>query len=132
MSLRPAIFPISTRRAHRPDGGNTPLGLRHLLPATDAQPMSSPSRKRGYRARDKAVALDSRLRGCQETGVCAGKNFSSSFPRKREPRDFIRLPWAPAFAGATTDELAQLDYTFLRGNDDPISSIPLRRSKWRC
>jgi hypothetical protein len=25
-----------------------------------------------------------------------------SFPRKRESRDFSHLPWAPAFAGATT------------------------------
>jgi len=43
-------------------------------------------------------------------------SFSSSFPRKREPRDFILLPWAPAW-GATSEELVQLDYRLFRGND---------------
>ena len=41
-----------------------------------------------------------------------------SFPRKREPRDFSHLPWAPAFAGATIGECCQFDYSRLRGDDE--------------
>ena len=50
----------------------------------------------------------------------------SSFPRKREPRDFSHLPpvhargrlWAPAFAGATIGECCRFDYSLLRGDDE--------------
>ena len=44
--------------------------------------------------------------------------FSPDSPaRKREPRDFNHLPWAPAFAGATIGECFQFDYTLV-GQDD--------------
>src|SRR5215831_3053313 len=50
------------------------------------------------------------------------RSLVSSFPRKREPRDFSHLPpvhargrpWAPAFAGATIGECCRLDYSLLR------------------
>ena len=38
--------------------------------------------------------------------------------RKRESRDPIRLPWAPAFVGATIRVLLRLDYTVKSGNDE--------------
>ena len=44
-------------------------------------------------------ALSHRRSRLSEIGVRARRNFLSSLPRKREPRDFKRLPWAPAFRG---------------------------------
>ena len=55
-------------------------------------------------------ALGPRLRGCQEIRTVNPKSPIPSFPRKREPRDFSHLPWAPAFAGATIGECCQFDY----------------------
>ena len=42
-------------------------------------------------------ALGPRSRGCQEIRTVNPKSPIPSFPRKREPRDFSHLPWAPAF-----------------------------------
>ena len=47
------------------------------------------------------AALDSRFRVCEEIVKMNPASLISSFPRKRESRDFSRLPWAPDFAGAT-------------------------------
>jgi hypothetical protein len=63
-------------------------------------------------------ALDPRFRGCREIRSANPKPPIPSFPRKREPRNFSHLPWAPAFAGATIGECCQFDYTRFRGGDD--------------
>ena len=44
---------------------------------------------------------DSRFRACEEIIEVNPASLIASFPRKRESRDFSRLPGAPAFAGAT-------------------------------
>jgi hypothetical protein len=62
-------------------------------------------------------ALGPRLRGCQEIRTVNPKSPIPSFPRKREPRDFSHVPWAPAFAGATIGECCRFDYSLLRGDD---------------
>ncbi len=49
-------------------------------------------------------ALGSRLRGCQEIRTVNPKSPIPSFPRKREPRDFSRLPLGPRLRG--DDELS--------------------------
>jgi hypothetical protein len=53
--------------------------------------------------------MDSRLRGCKKIQRVAWMSFVPSFPRKPEPRDFSRLTWAPAFAGATICWIKRLD-----------------------
>jgi hypothetical protein len=62
-----------------------------------------------------------------------------SFPRKREPSNFSRLPtvharhrlWAPAFAGETIEEYRQFDCSRFRGHDeketDANTGLTLRR-----
>ena len=59
-------------------------------------------------------ALGPRLRGCQEIRTVNPKSPIPSFPRKREPRDFSHLPWAPAFEGVSESRFSE------------------RRVSWRC
>ena len=56
-------------------------------------------RESGAQGNRCGLGSESRFRGCQEIGVYAGRTFISSFSRKREPRDFARLPWAPLLRG---------------------------------
>ena len=46
--------------------------------------------------------------GCQEIRRYPADLSFSSFPRKREPRDFSNLPWAPTFAGRRFEGAADL------------------------
>src|SRR5947208_3800100 len=63
-----------------------------------------------------SVTCRPRERGCQEIRRRPADLSFSSFPRKREPRDFSHLPplhargtlWAPAFAGATMEGATDL------------------------
>src|SRR5438477_9940314 len=48
-----------------------------------------------------SVTCRPRERGRQEIRRRPADLSFSSFPRKREARDFSHLPWTPAFAGAT-------------------------------
>jgi hypothetical protein len=45
------------------------------------------------------------------------RSLVSLFPRKREPRLFSRLLWAPAFAGATIGEGCRFDYNLFSRRD---------------
>ena len=51
------------------------------------------------RPEDHQMALAPRFRGCQEIRRRPADLSFSSFPRKREPRDFSRLPLGPRFRG---------------------------------
>src|SRR5271167_2685929 len=52
--------------------------------------------------RPRPGLVEPRLRGCGRIVEMNPAPLTPSFPRKRESKDFSRLPWAPAFAGATT------------------------------
>jgi hypothetical protein len=63
---------------------------------------SSLPRTRGPRAAGIAlVAPVPAFEAVRKLIPAASRRLIWSFPRKREPRDFSRLLWAPGFAGAT-------------------------------